>query len=201
MTRWAAAVATGALIVVLGRPAMGPAAPVSPVVAPSPPPRPDVPPIGAVVLPAPLRGVMSAIWLANNRHWDELADENTLTQLLGAGRPTQREYLGCLVGRVLHDTLFVEGLAAAAHLRQLQFAVAGDCDDVAGLVGTFHTHPYRADPAGRPLKERGLSRMDLDTFAAARDLVAMVMWDVDSLDVAAKFPDGTVRHPAPFVVR
>src|SRR5438874_11840521 len=56
------------------------------------------PPFSVVVLPAGLRGMMSAVWIQNNRHWDELAGQNTLTQLLGTGKPTQREYLGCLAG-------------------------------------------------------------------------------------------------------
>jgi hypothetical protein len=161
-----------------------------------PPPTPSV-----VVLPADLRGLMSALWVENNRHWDELADQNTLTQLLGSGKPTQREYLGCLVGDVSGDTLFIRRLVPAEHLKQLQFAVAGDCDGVERLVGTFHTHPYRADSAGRAVKERGLSAMDLKTFAAAPDMVTMVMWDLDSLDVATKAGDGGVRHPMPLAVR
>jgi len=164
-------------------------------------PAPRSPPFSAVTLPADLRGLMSALWVENNRHWDELADQNTLTQLLGTGKPTQREFLGCLVGDVAGDTLFIRRLVHAEHLKQLQFAVAGDCDGVDRLVGTFHTHPYRADSAGRAVKERGLSAMDLKTFAAAHDLVSMVMWDLDSLDVATKAPDGSVRHPAAVQVR
>src|SRR5437667_8218462 len=104
----------------------------------------------------PTCGLMSALGVENNRHWDELADQNTLTQLLGTGKPTQREYLGCLVGDVAGDTLFVRRLVHAENLKQLQFAVAGDCDGVERLVGTFHTHPYGAAPAGRADKERGL---------------------------------------------
>lgn len=154
-----------------------------------------------IVLPAALRDQMSAVWVENNRHWDELADQNTLTQLLGTGKPTQREYLGCLQGEIARDTLWVRGIVGAADLKQLQFAVSGRCDDVDQAVGTWHTHPYRADPAGRPMKERGLSRMDLATFASARDVVTLVMWDLDSLDAAAKATDGTVRHPAPLAVR
>ncbi len=164
-------------------------------------PSPLSPPFQAIVLPAALRDTMSAIWAENNRHWDELADQNTLTQLLGTGKPTQREYLGCLAGEITRDTLFVRRLTAAAGLRQLQFAVAGSCDGVRGFLGTWHTHPYRADSAGRAVKERGLSAMDLRTFAGARDAVTMVMWDLDSLDVATKTPDGAVRHPAPLAVR
>jgi hypothetical protein len=159
------------------------------------------PTFSVVLLPAQTRGLMSALWVENNRHWDELADQNTLSQLLGSGRPTQREYLACLVGDVAGDTLFVRRLVHAKHLKQLQFAVAGDCLGVEQLVGTFHTHPYRADPAGRAVKERGLSPLDLRTFAAAPDLISMVMWDLDSLDVATKAVDGSVRHPAAVQVR
>ena len=162
---------------------------------------PPAPTLSVVVLPAELRGLMSALWVENNRHWDELADQNTLTQLLGSGRPTQREYLGCLVGEVAGDTLFIRRLVHAEHLKQLQFAVAGDCDGVERLVGTFHTHPYRADPAGRAVKERGLSAMDLTTFAAGPDMVTLVMWDLDSLDLATKAVDGSVRHPMTLTVR
>jgi hypothetical protein len=170
---------------------------VATVAASSAPP----PAFRVVVLPAPLEDSMAAVWLSNNRHWDELGDQNFLQQALGTGKPTQHEYLGCLVGEVYGDTLWVRGLETAVHLRQLQFAVAGDCDQVAHLVGTWHTHPYRASLAGTPLKERGLSPQDLATFADASDLVSIVMWDRDSLDVAARTPDGHVVHPAPFIVR
>jgi hypothetical protein len=160
-----------------------------------------LPVFSGVVLPAEVRARMGAIWVEGNRHWDELAGQNTLTQLLGTGKPTQREYLGCLTGEVRGDTVFVRWLEPAAGLKQLQFAVAGTCDGVAQVVGTFHTHPYRADPRGRPLKERGLSTLDLETFAQAPDLVALVMWDLDSLDIAIKASDGSVRHPAALTVR
>jgi hypothetical protein len=166
-----------------------------------PPVSPRSPSFQGIVLPARLRGMMNAVWATNNRHWDELAGQNTLTQLLGTGRPTQLEYLGCLAGDVVNDTLFVRRLVAAANLKQLQFAVAGDCDGVADFVGTWHTHPYRADATGRALKEPGLSALDLETFAAGRDVVTIVVWDLDSLDAAMKTPDGVVRHPAPLTVR
>src|SRR2546426_6433160 len=99
-----------------------------------------------------------------------------------------------------YTTLF-RSLLAAADLKQLQFAVAGNCDQVDHFVGTWHTHPYRAGPDGRALKEPGLSALDLETFASARDLVTLVMWDMDSIDVAAKAPDGSVRHPVPLSPR
>lgn len=153
-----------------------------------------------VFLPAGVRDSMTLLWTRNNEHWDELADVNTLEQMLGTGKPTQHEYLGCLWGVVTRDTLWVEGWVPARNLKQLQFAVTGTCDHVAHFVGTWHTHPYRADLTGRPIKERELSDQDLATFVGARDLVTMVMWDADSLDVAAKSTDGTLRHPVPLAV-
>ena len=162
---------------------------------------PRSPTFSGIVLQRAVRDSMSATWRDNNRHWDELADQNTLTQMLGTGKPTQHEYLACLMGRVARDTLWIEGAAAARRLKQLQFAVTGDCDALPGLVGTWHTHPYRAGQDGLPVKQRELSRQDLDTFAASRDLVTLVMWDADSLDAAAKRPYGGVRHPAAVVVR
>jgi len=164
--------------------------------------RRDVPPLFLVVaLPAGLRDSMATVWTDNNKHWDELGDQNFLAQALGTGKPTQHEYLGCLVGEVQDDTLWVRTLRPAENLRQLQFAVAGDCDQVEHLVGTWHTHPYRAAMTGVPLKERGLSTQDLQTFTGASDLVSIVMWDRDSIDAAAKAPDGSVVHPAPLIVR
>ena len=144
-----------------------------------------------------VRDSMNAIWTRSNMHWNELAGENTLTQMLGAGKPTQREYLGCLRGRRFGGTLRVFATEPARDMKQLQFAVAGNCNGVPDLVGTWHTHPFRADSAGHALKERVLSRQDLDTFQSGADDAVVVVWDVDSLDVAVRDLDGTVMHPVP----
>src|SRR3989449_9520858 len=89
---------------------------------------PRFPVFEVVLLPRAVRDSMRARWEENNRHWDELADVNTLTQMLGTGKPTQREYLGCLWGTISRDTLWIRGASAAHDLKQLQFAVAGSCD-------------------------------------------------------------------------
>jgi hypothetical protein len=154
-----------------------------------------------LVLPSAVRGSMNRVFLDNNEHWDKLHDMNQLEQMLGTGGPTQREYLGCLQGRVERDTVWVTGWTEAADLKQSQFWVDGSCDDVKGFVGAWHTHPYRADIQGRATKERMLSPTDLDTFRESRDLVAVVLWDVDSLDAALRRPDGRILHPAPVVVK
>jgi len=163
------------------------------------PPR-EAPP-GVLVLAPAVRDSINAIFLRYNKHWNELAETNTLTQMLGTGPPTQREYLGCLVGRARGDTVWVTSWALARDLKQFQFAVTGSCDSVPNMVGAWHTHPYRAAPDGHALKEPGLSPHDLTTFTDGHDRVVIAAWDVDSLDAAVRTADGTVHHPATIVVR
>ena len=154
----------------------------------------------AVILIAPtVRDSINAAWVRNNRHWDELARVNALTQMLGTGPPTQREYMGCLIGRAEGDSVWVTAMAPAEHLKQLQFAVTGTCDHVSDLVGTWHTHPYRAALDGHALKEPVLSAGDLDTFRSGRDRLILAAWDVDSIDAAVRTTDGAVQHPVPVV--
>jgi hypothetical protein len=84
-------------------------------------------------------------------------------------------------------------------LKQLQFAVTGTCDHVRHLIGTWHTHPYRASPDGDALKEPVLSAGDLATFGSSRDRVILAAWDVDSIDAAVRSTDGRLIHPATVV--
>ncbi len=158
-------------------------------------------PRGFVILPPLVRAAMNELFLANNEHWDELADLTTLEQMLGTVKPTQREYLGCLQGTVVGDTVHVTQWSLARNLKQLQFAVGGTCDHVAQFIGTWHTHPYRADLRGHAVKERALSSMDLATFAAGTDLVTIAVWDVDSVDTALRRPGGEIDLPAQVEVR
>ncbi len=153
-----------------------------------------------LVLPTAARDSMGGIFATFNAHWDELADLNTLERMLGTVRPTQREYLGCLQGRVSGDTVWVDAWVPAAGMKQLQLAVTGSCDSVPRLVGTWHTHPYHADLNNLPIKERRLSPQDLETFGASALDATLVVWDVDSIDVATK-RGRSVAHPARLVVR
>ncbi len=155
----------------------------------------DLPAEPVVVLARSVRDSMNAVFAESNRHWDELADLNTLERMLGTVRPTQREYLGCLQGRRDGGAVRIEGWVPARNMKQLQLAVAGSCDSVAGVVGTFHTHPYHADLQNHPVKERSLSRQDLETFGGSVFTVALVMWDIDSIDGAVKAEGGKVKHP------
>ncbi|MEP7066369.1 MAG: hypothetical protein ABI889_10080 [Gemmatimonadota bacterium] len=152
-----------------------------------------------IVMPTNIRDTLNSVWSEANVHWNEIADQNMLTQALGTGKPTQKEYLGCLLGDTSGDTFRVIGWIPAHDMKRFQFAVTGSCDSVPGVIGTFHTHPYRAGPAGEALKEPGLSKQDLSTFAGGTDRVLIVLWDVDSLDVALRASDGRVVHPGVFL--
>jgi hypothetical protein len=150
-----------------------------------------------ILIDAKVRDSLNSVWSAANLHWNEIADQNTLTQALGTGKPTQKEYLGCLIGDTKADTFHVIGWVPARDMKRFQFAVTGSCDSIPGVIGTFHTHPYRAAPTGdAPLKEPGLSQQDLMTFMVSGDRALVVIWDVDSVDVALRATDGHVVHPA-----
>jgi len=155
----------------------------------------------AIVIPAAVRDSMNTVFLASNQHWNELRDLNTLERMLGTVRPTQREYLGCLQGTEHGGVVRVDGWVPARDMKQLQLAVAGSCEGVPRLVGTWHTHPYRADLQNLPLKERRLSSQDLETFRTSGYAAAIVVWDVDSLDAAVRAPDGATRHPVAVVIK
>jgi hypothetical protein len=157
-------------------------------------------PITVVVVPAAIRDSMSAIWRQNNRNWDWVAGPNLPPEMQGATAPTKR-YLGCLTGSAAGDTLWVRHLAPAAGMKQGQSKVTGDCSNVPELIGTWRTHPYRAGFEGRPIKERGLSGFEFKAFAATGDLVSIVMWDADSLELATKVAEGRVRPSTPYIIR
>jgi hypothetical protein len=151
----------------------------------------------AVALSRAARDSMTMTFRTSNRNWDRLADLNTMEKMLGTIRPTQREYLGCLIGRVERGTVYVEHWVPARNMKRLQLAVAGSCDSIPRVVGTWHTHPYRADLNNLPVKEPALSARDLQTFAASPWAATLVMWDEDSVDAAARAADGEPVHPVP----
>lgn len=159
----------------------------------------------AVVLPGSVLASMNQRFRESNEHWDEAPARKRTARyrfrMSGGGRPTQLEYMGCLQGRVVHDTLRIRGWREARDLIQFQFGVDGSCEHVPDLVGTWHTHPFRIEAVGGdPIKERSLSVADLASFRNGGDLVILALWDVDSVDVALRRQPGEVLHPAPLVV-
>ena len=154
-----------------------------------------------IVLARPVLDSMNLIFTQANEHWNELADLNWMERSLGTVRPTQREYLGCLLGEVRGDTLVVDDWKPARDMKRLMLAVTGDCSGLARYVGTFHNHPYLADSQNRATKQRFLAPQDLQSFEVSDDLVAMVIWDPDSLDAALRTPSGGIVRDQPVVVR
>ena len=154
-----------------------------------------------IVLARAVLDSMNLIFIQANEHWNELADLNWMERSLGTVRPTQREYLGCLLGEVRGDTLVVDDWKPAANMKRLMLAVTGDCSGLARYVGTFHNHPYLADSQNRATKQRFLAPQDLQSFEASGDLVAMVIWDPDSVDAALRTPSGGFVREQPVVVR
>lgn len=139
---------------------------------------------------------MNRVFRESNENWDKLQDLNTLERMLGTVRPTQREYLGCLQGRVEGNRVKVVTFVPARNMRRLQLAVTGTCDSLPDVIGAWHTHPYHADAANQAVKSPALSPQDLLTFERDSGRVAIVVWDVDSLDAAVRREDGTLIHPA-----
>lgn len=154
-----------------------------------------------VVVARSVLATMNRRFLESNEHWDVAPRMNSLTQMVRSGGRTQLEYLGCLQGRVSGDTVRIRDWQEARDLVRLQFGVDGDCGHVPDLLGTWHTHPYRADVTGEPIKSRDLSPSDLGAFEVEDFLVIAVLWDVDSLTVALRDGAGGVLHPAPVLIR
>ena len=170
----------------------------------------DAPPVVAarsadslttIILARPVLDSMNLIFTQANEHWNELADLNWIERNLGTIRPTQREFLGCLLGEVRGDTLVVDDWQPARNMKRLMLAVTGDCSGIARYVGTFHNHPYLADSQNRATKQRFLAPQDLQSFAASGDLVAMVIWDPDSVDAALRTPSGGIVREQLVLVR
>jgi hypothetical protein len=192
-----------AVIAMGAAPLVGAAERPAPAGPPATPHRPAAaaPAEAAVVITDSVRAELDSIFRESNTHWNELAGESQIAQMLGTGKPTQLEYMGCLQGRAAGDTIWVYGTTPARGMKRFQFAVTGTCDHVPDLVGTWHTHPYRAALDGNALKERTLSTKDLGTFAKGSDRALMAVWDADSVDVAVRSVNGTIRHPSALVVR
>jgi hypothetical protein len=142
-------------------------------------------PAQTIVLPRDVRTSMSWMWWVANHGW-EVGEE--------------REFLGCLAGRLQGDTAFVESWSVPEHLQQLRRAVGGDCLAHKAYLGTWHVHPYDADTVAFEFKTRHLSLGDLATFAGDPSLrITLVVWDFDSLDAAMKVGE-VVVHPVRVVV-
>lgn len=103
-----------------------------------------------------------------------------------------KESLGCLVGYWQGNKAYITGWSLATKMRRLHGEVGGECPS--GTFGSWHDHPWDCEDdsstaygCGSPIKYRVLSMADLFEFKRDSTLnVALVSWDVDSIDAAAK---------------
>lgn len=145
------------------------------------------PPRPVIILPRDVLTSMGWMWQVHNWGW-ETGDE--------------REFLGCLRGRIEGDSAWVESWSVADHLRQLRRAVGGECRTHRAFLGTWHVHPYDADTVAYEFKTRRLSLDDLATLAGDSALrIVIAVWDFDSLDAAMKLSDGRIIHPVDVVIQ
>ena len=145
-----------------------------------------------------VRDSMNVVFLHSTLDWRRYASANNPVNF-GMGSPIWREAMRCLHGRVSTDTLWITGWSTPQRVRAFASAVTGDCSDVADLVGTWHTHPWRADSLAQPVKTRGLSPGDLRSFRDGADRIALVQWDRDSVTAAARSFNGSLRYPVELV--
>jgi hypothetical protein len=148
-----------------------------------------------VTIAEPVRDSMNAVFLHSTLGWRKYPDINPIN--FGMGSPIWREAMRCLHGVTARDTLWITDWSTPHETRALASAVTGECDSAPDLVGTWHTHPWRADSLSRPVKIRGLSVGDLKAFDASADRIQIVQWDRDSLSAAGRGFNGAVHYPVP----
>ena len=113
----------------------------------------------------------------------------------GRGSPIWRETMRCLHGRISTDTLWITSWEAPRGERAFAAAVTGECDDSDNSVGSWHTHPWKADSLEHPIKTRGLSVGDLRAFRASSDRISLAQWDRDSITGAVRAFNGSMQYP------
>jgi hypothetical protein len=156
-------------------------------------------PLRVILVANDVRDSMNMVFLHSTSGWRKYP-LNINPANLGRGTPIWRETMRCLRGRISTDTLWITGWEAPRGERAFAAAVTGECDDRDDAVGSWHTHPWRADSANKPRKVRGLSIGDLRAFRASSDLIALAQWDRDSIAGALRSFNGSMQYPMPVLV-
>jgi hypothetical protein len=151
-------------------------------------------PLRVILIANDVRDSMNVVFLHSTSGWKKY-HPNVSAMNFGRGSPIWRETMRCLHGRVSTDTLWITSWEAPRGERAFAAAVTGDCDDSDDAVGSWHTHPWRADSADHPLKTRGLSVGDLRAFRASSDRISLAQWDRDSISGAARAFNGSLQYP------
>jgi hypothetical protein len=155
-------------------------------------------PIRVILVANDVRDSMNMVFIHSTLGWRSYPNINPAN--FGRGTPIWAETMRCLRGRTSGDTLWITAWETPHGLRSFAAAVTGDCDDLDDAVGSWHTHPWRADSLEMPIKTRGLSVGDLRNFHSSSDLISLAQWDRDSIAGAVRSFNGSVQYPIPVMV-
>jgi len=119
-----------------------------------------LPPFSSSPLPGDLARPHERALGRENRHWDELgrpeySDAAARQRKADATGVPRLSRGGCSGRHAVHPPARARGAPETTAI-----CGCGGLRRRRAAGGTFHTHPYRADSAGRAVKERGLSAMD-----------------------------------------
>jgi hypothetical protein len=151
-------------------------------------------PLRVILVANDVRDSMNVVFLHSTSGWKNY-HPNVNPMNYGRGSPIWRETMRCLHGRISSDTLWITSWEAPRGERAFASAVTGECDDSDDAVGSWHTHPWRADSLQHPLKTRGLSVGDLRAFRASSDRISLAQWDRDSISGAVRDFNGSMQYP------
>jgi hypothetical protein len=155
-------------------------------------------PVHVILIANDVRDSMNMVFIHSTAGWRNYHNVNPM--IYGKGTPIWRETMRCLRGRLSADTLWITAWETPKGERGFAAAVTGDCDDRADAVGSWHTHPWRADSVEKPIKTRELSVGDLRAFRMSTDRISLAQWDRDSLAGAVRAFNGSVQYPIPVEV-
>lgn len=157
-------------------------------------------PVRVILVANDVRDSMNMVFLHSTSGWRKYPTYVNAANY-GRGTPIWQETMRCLRGHISTDTLWITAWESPRGERAFAAAVTGECDDRADAVGSWHTHPWRADSIAKPIKTRELSIGDLRAFRASADRVALAQWDRDSIAGAVRAFNGSVQYPVPVQVQ
>jgi hypothetical protein len=156
-------------------------------------------PLRVILVANDVRDSMNIVFLHATSGWKNY-HRNVNPMIYGRGSPVWREAMRCLHGKISTDTLWITSWEAPRGERAFAAAVTGECDDSDDAVGSWHTHPWRADSLQHAVKTRGLSVGDLRAFRASSDRISLAQWDRDSISGAVRAFNGSLQYPISVLV-
>jgi hypothetical protein len=151
-------------------------------------------PVRVILVANDVRDSMNLVFLHATSGWKKY-HPNVNPMNYGRGSPIWRETMRCLHGRISTDTLWITSWESPRGERAFAAAVTGECDDSDNSVGSWHTHPWKAESLDHPIKTRGLSVGDLRSFRASSDRISLAQWDRDSITGAVRAFNGSMQYP------